>query len=209
VQPDPDQEDAPTGDAAGSPAGPATLADLPPPGWRALGLLLLSAVFAVMAFRPLLRFEPEPTLEAEFEGVFFTPSDTSPIVVLLLAAWLLYRRRERLLRLPLASGAVWLVAGLLLLAGAILAWATFVGARDQRVLALMAAVMGLGALWGGRRAMRVLLLPTAFLLFAIPMPAPLLNAMLIPMQLWTAEFAGLLLNLLGYTAAAACASPRH
>jgi exosortase/archaeosortase family protein len=60
--------------------------------------------------------------------------------------------------------------------------------------------MGLGALFGGRRAMRVLLLPTAFLAFAMPMPAPLLNFTLIHMQFWTAEFTGLLLHLVGTTA---------
>jgi EpsI family protein len=203
VKPDDDQEDSPTGEGlrgAGGPAASKTLADLPAPGWRALGLLLLCACFAVVAFGPLVTFEPEPTVEEEFEGVFFSPSDTSPSVVLLLATWLLYRRWDRLRRLPLVSGPAWLWGGLLLLAGAILAWATYSNARDLRVLALMATVMGLGALFGGRRAMRVLLLPTAFLAFAMPMPAPLLNLTLFHMQFWTAEFAGLLLHLFGITA---------
>jgi exosortase len=185
---------------AGSPAPAPTLADLPAPGRRALGLGLLILLFAAVAFGPLVTFEPEPTLEKEFEGVFFTPSDTSPIVVLLLAIWLLYRRWDRLRRLPLRSGPVWLYGGLLLLAGAIVAWATFVDARDLRVPALMAATMGLGALFGGRRAMRVLLVPTAFLVFAMPMPAPLLNFTLSHMQFWTANFAGFLLHLIGTTA---------
>jgi exosortase len=203
VEPDATQEDSPSGSGSGAADGPAAataLADLPAPGRRALGLGLLNAIFAVVAFGPLVSFEPEPTLEEEFEGVFFTPSDTSPSVVLLLAAWLLYRRWDRLQRLPLQSGPAWLSGGLLLLAGAILAWAAFVDVRDLRVLALMAAVMGLGSLFGGRRAMRVLLLPTAFLAFAMPMPAPLLNFTLFHMQFWTAEFTGLLLHLLGTAA---------
>jgi EpsI family protein len=203
VESDANLEDSPTGEVprgAGGSAGATTLADLPAPGWRALGLGLLCACFAVLAFGPLVTFDPEPTVEEEFEGLFFTPSDTSPSVVLLLAAWLLYRRWGRLRRLPLVGGPAWLSGGLLLLAGAILAWATYFDARDLRVLALMAAVMGLGALFGGRRAMRVLLLPTAFLAFAMPMPAPLLNFTLYHMQFWTADFAGLLLRLLGITA---------
>jgi exosortase len=203
VESDATQDDSPTADGSGGgggPAGATTLADLPAPGRRGLGLLLLNAFFAVLAFGPLVTFEPEPTLEAEFEGVFFAPAETSPSIVLLLAAWLLYRRWDRLRRLPLLSGPAWLSGGLLLVAGAILAWATFVGARDLRVLALMAATMGLGSLFGGRRAMRVLLLPTAFLAFAMPMPAPLLNFTLFQMQFWTAEFAGLLLHLIGTTA---------
>jgi exosortase len=203
VESDATQEDSPTGIGSGGAGGPAaatTLADLPAPGRRVLGLGLLNAFFAVVAFGPLVTFDPEPTLEKEFEGVFFTPSDTSPSIVLLLAAWLLYRRWDRLRRIPLRSGPAWLSGGLLLLAGAILAWATYVGARDLRVLALMAAVMGLGALFGGRRAMRALLLPAAFLALAMPMPAPLLNFTLLHMQFWTAEFAGLLLHLIGTTA---------
>lgn len=200
---DASQEDSPTADGSGGAGGPAeavTLADLPAPGRRALGLGLLSAIFAALAFGPLATFDPEPALPPEFEGVFFTPSDTSPQVVLLLAAWLLYRRWHRLRRLPLVGSPAWVSGGLLLLAGAILAWVTFTGAEDLRVLALMAALMGLGALFGGRRAMRVLLLPTAFLAFAMPMPAPLLNFTLYHMQFWTAEFAGQLLSLLGITA---------
>jgi len=203
VESDANQEDSPTGHGAAAPgaaAGPPTLADLSLPGPRTLGLLLLNAIFAVVAFGPLAAFDPEPSVRAEFEGVFFTPSDTSPSIVLLLAAWLVYRRWERLRRLPLVRGPAWLSGGLLLLAGAILAWATFVGARDLRVLALMTAVMGLAALFGGRRAMRALLLPTAFLGFAMPMPAPLLNATLYHMQFMTAELTGLLLQLLGTTA---------
>jgi len=203
VEADANQEDSPTGHGTAAPdaaAGPPTLADVLPPGRGALGLLLAAAIFAVVAFGPLVTFEPEPTLEAEFEGVFFSPSDTSPGVVLLLAAWLLYRRRERLLRLPVVGSPLWLSGGLLLLAGAILAWAVFVDARDLRVLALMAAAMGFGALLGGRPAMRLLLLPTAFLAFAMPMPAPLLNAMLYQMQFATADFTGFLLHLFGTTA---------
>jgi len=190
-------DDGPSRPAA---AARPSLAQLPPPGWRALGLGLLSAVFAYLAFGELLHFDADPILEREFEGVFFTPSDTSPAVVLLLASWLVYRRWHRLRKLPLVAAPVWQWAGLLALSGAILGWAIFVGASDLRVLSLMAAVQGFAALFGGRNAMRALALPTLFLGFAIPMPAPMLNAMLVKAQFWTAEFAGLLLHLGGQTA---------
>jgi exosortase len=203
VEPEATQEDSPPRVASGGPgaaSGPPALADLPPPGWRALALLLLNALFAYVAFGPLGTFDSGPDLEKELEGVFFRPSDTSPTVVVLLAAWLVYRRWDRLRRLPLTPGPPWLSGGLLLLAGAILAWASFVRVDDLRVPALMALLMAFGALFGGPRGMRALLLPTLFLLFAIPMPAPLLNVILIEMQYATAEFAGLLLHLLGHTA---------
>jgi len=180
-------------------AGPS-LAQLPPPGWRALGLGLTSAVSAYLAFGALIDFDADPIFDAEFEGVFFTPTDTSPMVVLLLASWLVYRRWNRLRNLPLAAGPVWLWAGLLGISAAILGWSIFVAASDLRVLSLMAAIQGVAALFGGRNAMRALALPTLFLGFALPMPAPMLNAMLVRAQFWTAEFTGALLHFGGQTA---------
>jgi EpsI family protein len=47
---------------------------------------------------------------------------------------------------------------------------------------------------------RIVALPTAFLLFAMPMPAPLLNASLFRMQFWTAEFSGAILHAVGVSA---------
>jgi len=193
-----DLDSQPEHSAAG--AGRPTLADLPPPGRRATGLFLLWAVLAAVAFGPLVTFEPESNLVAEFEGVFFTPSDTSPAVVLLLSAWLVYRRRDRLLALPVGGGNRWLAAGIGLLAAAILAWAKFVGANDLRVPALMATVLATGALFGGARGVRILALPAVLLLFAMPMPAPLLNAVLFRYQFWTAELTGFLLHAMGLSA---------
>jgi exosortase len=182
------------------PAARPSLAQLPPPGWRAIGLGLVSAICAYLAFGVLTNFDADPNLEQEFEGVFFTPSDTSPAVVLLLVSWLVYRRWNRLRKLPLVAGPGWLWGGMFGLSGALLAWSIFVAASDLRVLSLMAAIQGLAALFGGRNAMRVLALPTLFLVFAIPMPAPMLNAMLVRAQFWTAEFTGLMLHLGGQTA---------
>jgi len=183
-----------------APGAQPSLAQLPPPGWRSLGLGLASGIFAYLAFGLLANFDADPILEKEFEGVFFTPSDTSPAVVLLLAGWLVYRRWNRLRKLPLVAGPVRLWAGLFGLSGALLGWSIFVAASDLRVLSLMAAIQGLAALFGGRNAMRALALPTLFLGFALPMPAPMLNAMLVRAQYWTAEFTGLLLHLGGQTA---------
>jgi exosortase len=203
VQTPADPEEREEHDEGGSvlaPGAQPSLAQLPPPGWRALGLGLASGIFAYLAFGLLANFDADPILEKEFEGVFFTPSDTSPAVVLLLAGWLIYRRWNRLRNLPLVAGPVWLWAGLFGLSGALLGWSIFVAASDLRVLSLMAAIQGLAALFGGRNAMRALALPTLFLGFAIPMPAPMLNAMLVRAQYWTAEFTGLLLHLSGQTA---------
>jgi len=151
----------------------------------------------MIAFGPLVRFDPEPNLASEFENLFFQPSDTSPVAVLLLAGWLVYRRWHRLLALPAGSGNLALAAAIGLVAAAVLGWAKFVGANDLRVPALMATMLATGAVFGGARGARILLLPSAILLFAMPAPAPLLNAVLFKYQFWTAELAGLMLHAMG------------
>jgi exosortase len=191
-----EESDRPDDGAATAPS----LVQLPPPGRSAIGLGLLCAVFVYLAFGELIDFDADPILESEFEEVFFTPSDTSPAVVLLLAGWLFYRRWGRLRSLPLAAGPAVVWGGLLALSAVLLGWSIYVGASDLRVLSLMAAIQGFAALFGGGPAMRALAVPTIFLGFAMPMPAPLLNAMLVRAQFWTADFAGLLLHLGGQTA---------
>jgi exosortase/archaeosortase family protein len=62
--------------------------------------------------------------------------------------------------------------------------------------------MALGAahLLAGTRALRAVLLPAVFLVFSVPLPAPLLNRVVWSLQIWTAEYAGALLTLLGIPA---------
>jgi hypothetical protein len=162
-----------------------------------LGLALVNAALLAVAFAPIAFFDAEPAIEAGLEGVFFSPSDSSPAVVLAISAWLLIRRWDRLIRLPIEGGWVWLAHGLLAAGAGTLAWSILVGAGDLRAIALMLTLQGLGCLYGGTRAMRVLLAPTVFLLFVLPMPAPLLNILITKMQFWTTDFAGFLLNAVG------------
>jgi len=67
----------------------------------------------------------------------------------------------------------------------------------------MLNLMGCGALIWGARALRVLVLPTAFLVLAMRIPAALLNEILWKFQIWTAEYTGVLLHLIGQTATVA------
>lgn len=195
-----DPNERPPGGGASRPRRPETLATLPPPGRRFLVLLLVNAALAAAAFGPLIQFDPELHFSHEVEGVFFTPADTSPTVVILLSLWLFYRRWGRLRRLPLESGPVWLTSVLLAAAAGVLAWAAFVGANDLRVISLMLGIFGIACLFGGTQAMRTVVVPTGFLIFAIPMPAPLLNVMLMRMQFWTAEFTGFVFHMAGQSA---------
>jgi EpsI family protein len=164
------------------------------------GWLLLSLGFAIVAYRELLAFDPVRNLSYEVESFFFRPSHSSPIVILALSLWLVFRRRERLLSLPGPGGPAWLTGSLWLVAGLILAWSTYTRAPDLLALSLALGGLGAGVLWRGRRALRVMALPAAFLLLAIPVPAPLLNRILFSLQLTTAELTGWLLHGIGVPA---------
>ena len=65
----------------------------------------------------------------------------------------------------------------------------------------MPALLGAANLLGGIAALRVIALPAAVLVFAVPIPAPLLNQILWRLQIWTADFTGLLLRVIGMSRA--------
>jgi EpsI family protein len=168
------------------------------PGPRHWLLPALATALATVAYRDLLLFDPAADVAAEVEGFFFQPSYTPPRVVLVLAAWLLYRRRERLQRLPVGGGTPWPGAALLASALGLLAWSSYTGASDLLALSLSLALLGTGALVRGPRAIRVLALPAVFLVFAVPLPAPLLNYLVFPLQIATADITGWFLQGIGF-----------
>jgi EpsI family protein len=159
-------------------------------GLVSVALLLAAAAFA---YRHLLVFRPTDSIVVEMEGWFFEPSDTAPLVVVVLTLWLLYRRRERLAALPWRGGGV--VESLALYAGAlaVFSWARLTGATDLQTLSLILTCLATADLLGGRPALRVVALPVCFLLFAIPIPSPLRHQIVWKLQNWTAEATGLLL----------------
>lgn len=198
--------EAPTSTTDGSTRGPAAPNAGEPPRsaprwWFGLGIVL-----ALVAFRGLLSFESAQSASRELEDWFFAASDTSPIVVLALSGWLLYRRWDRLLELPdsafgVASGRfAWLAIALLVAGGGVLVWATYTGATDLLAVSLLLVGGGLVTMLKGPRALRVIWLPGLLLLFAIPLPPALLNAVIYQFQLWTGQWAGFLLHLLGSSA---------
>jgi exosortase len=165
--------------------------------WGLGGLCLL---LALVAYRGLLTFRLESSSTARAAEWFFEPADTSPLLVLAFALWLLFRRRERLRKLPLAPGHP-LVSALLLTAGAAgLAWAIRSQATDLQAFSLIFMALGSAHLLAGARGLRAVLLPAVFLVFSVPLPAPLLNHLVWSLQIWTAEYAGALLTLLGIPA---------
>jgi len=162
--------------------------------------LAAASLLAAFAYRDLLRFEPRPAIADPVERLLFEPADTTPAVIVALALWLVWRRRERWQGLPGRSGPLalslaWLAAG-----AAILVWSRLTGADDLLALSAIASGLGLAALAKGRPGVRLLWLPALFLLFALPLPPAFSNALIFRFQLWTAALAGQLLFLFGIPA---------
>jgi EpsI family protein len=163
---------------------------------RAWGIAGANLLLAVFAYRDLLAERPKTSLSLGVEGWFFEPSDTSPPVIALLVLWLVMRRWRRLSRLPAVAGPP-LLTGLLLTAGlGAYVWSIRVAAPDLQAFALFFHVLGVAHWLAGGAALRIVLVPAVVLLFAVPMPAPLLNQVVWRLQIWTADYSGFLLYAL-------------
>jgi EpsI family protein len=169
---------------------------------RRVAQLLAGAnlALAAYAYRALLVYRPTNSLSVSAESWFFEPTDTSPLVVLALAAWLAWRRRKRLARLDAQSGP-WALSALLFALGiGVFAWSKLAGAPELQGPSLLINLLAAANLLGGLPALRILWLPIGFLIFAVPLPPPLLNHVVWKFQIWTANYTGFLLQLLGQAA---------
>jgi EpsI family protein len=163
--------------------------------WVDVILLVAIGVLGLVAYAPLLRVEGG-SLEILVENLLFLPDSTSTLVVLALAGWLGLRRRASLRALP-PGRAPWLAIALFSAAIGIHAWSRFTAAVDLLIPSLMAMGLGIAAWQRGRSGVRTMLVPALLLLFAVPIPAPLLNELVFQLQLATARSAGWLLEALG------------
>lgn len=132
------------------------------------------------------------------EGFFFTPDETSPWFVLVLAATFLYIRRERFrramvsVRSPIATA---LGIGFALLSSLLCLWASYVDTLGLLIPSMSLMLVGGGLYLGGWDGLRAIRLPALFLVLAFPHPAVLLNAVIYPMQLVTAQGSTWILDL--------------
>ena len=112
------------------------------------------------------------------------------MLIPVVSGYLLYRQRARLAALPREGGGwglVIVVGGLLLQAGG-----QFLEVHFFSGFALVATFYGL-VLWiGGRHVARVALFPVVFLLFMVPLSRLLVEKLAMPMQLFSARWAGML-----------------
>lgn len=116
--------------------------------------------------------------------------------ILAVSGFLLYRRRERLVRLPAAPATV--LGGALFFAGLLL----FVlgQAYDVRLslVSLMVLLAAVLLILKGPAALRMSWFPALFTLFALPLPLDFVLAVTGPMKQAVSEVATWLLELLGY-----------
>lgn len=168
---------------------------------RQRGLVAIGLAMLAVAYRGLVSLgASHGDVEREVGSWLMSPNDRAPLVVLALCAWLAWRRWPRLRVLPYRAGPLWLVVPCLAFGAALHAWAIFAGADDLQALALASVLCGLLTAFWGLPGLRVMWVPVAFLLFCIPLPAPLVVAVLWKLRLWTADYSGWLLYVLGMPA---------
>ncbi len=126
---------------------------------------------------------------------YVDPDYSHGFLVPFLSAYLVWERREKLLALPVVPS-LWGVGvlgfGLIML----LIGSVGVELYTQRT-SLIVVLAGLVLLVLGREFLRVLMFPIVFLLFMVPLPAIVVNAVSFPLQLFAAQTATFCLFNLG------------
>jgi len=124
-----------------------------------------------------------------------SPNASHGFLVLPIAAYLAWLKRDRLARTP-REASPWGIPVVIAAVGMLLVgrWAeiNFVGP-----LSLVVLLGGYGLHFLGAAMMRELAFPYAFLAFMVPWPDPLVEFVSFPMQLISATYAGMVMGLLG------------
>jgi exosortase len=161
-------------------------------------VLFLAA--ALYAYRDLIGFDPYTATASDVggaEGALFSPVGSNWGFVVLVFTIKLFEKRGELYEAMQRPGSLWTALPLFLASLAVYGWARFTGAVDILIPSLSLLLVGSGFLFGGRNGARILLSPAVILLFGIPIPGAVLNAVLYQMQIATAQFAAQLTELAG------------
>jgi len=159
-----------------------------------LGLLF---VLAGLTYRELFTWQFSLHEHPNYVGWFFDLSDTSPQFHYLLAIGLFYVRRKDIGEAFQGNGTPWSAMLFLLPGAALLLWGRYVTATDIVYLSFILVGFGTARFLSGKRLSRMILFPALILFLAIPLPAVLINQIVFPFQLWTAEHIAWLLNVAG------------
>ncbi len=157
---------------------------------------LLAAALAAYVYYPLFLPPEHTTITSQSEEFFFEANEAAGAPVLMLSAWLFYRRSHYfdLLR---GRGDLLSASALFALTVGLYAWGTYTDADDLRLASSMGFVAAGLLLLGGREAFRAYWVPVVFLAFALPLSPILLSAVMFPIQLATSAYAGVVLNGMG------------
>ncbi len=164
--------------------------------WVSAGAWLLAAI----AYAPLVIPDSLSAPAERAEEWFFLPAEGSSGLIVLLAAWLLYRRWNGLVSLPAGPAPVGTTILAFGVGVALAAWANLTRAEDLLVPSLVANGIGLTLLFRGFRGLRFTALPLGVLLLALPLPGVVFNWVVFQFQLWTAQWAGWILLQAGVAA---------
>ena len=158
--------------------------------------ILLALGLAAFLYYPVFFPPTHQAISTQSEEFFFQANEAAGAPVLALACWLFYRRSHYLdvLKGPGSP----LAAGLVLAATvALFSWGVYTKATDLQLASVMGMLAGAALLLGGRAGLRAYWLPILFLAFALPISPVLISAAMYPVQLATAQYAGVILNAIG------------
>jgi len=160
-------------------------------------------VLAAISYNELIYWVPETLFLPSARGWFFLLSDSSPHLLYLLAAGLLVTRYKYLAAAAQIRGTHWPGWVLLFPAIALFLWGHYVNAIDHIHLSFLLMSMSAAFLLFGKAMAKALLLPVLILFLGTPIPAVIINQIVFPFQLWTADHTVWLINAIGITAHAA------
>ncbi len=126
-------------------------------------------------------------LPSWLSDLWVDPNYSHGLLVPFVSLWLAYERRDKLAALapaPAPSGVIVILAGLGFLTAGLLAAELFITRTS-----LVVVLIGLLAFILGYRYVRVLSLPLGFLVFMVPLPNLVFNAIAFPLQLLASQFA--------------------
>jgi exosortase len=160
------------------------------------------AAAGAFVYHRLVLFDPNlysPSEVGPVEDWFFSPQAASPVLIYALTFWFVVRRAPRLSRDRMGIGASLLGASGLFAAMGLVLWGHYTLAFQVLPPSLALSLISGGLLLGGFDGGRLLLMPALFvLLMGTPIPPPVLNRVLYPMQLMTAEVSVAVVRWLGF-----------
>ena len=138
-----------------------------------------------------------PTLWAGFQGRWASETQGHELLVLAIAAWLLFRKREAMAAL-LSGPSVWAGSGVVLTGLLLYVFGRTQGVLRIELFSLIVVIAGVLLRFKGWPALRMAWFPLFFMLFALPLPFTLALALTAPMKTAVSIVATHLLGWLGY-----------